>query len=165
MGLLVCSFVFLPFSEPAWVFNSPISLSGAARPKGSEFACLPRRVSQPTEVENTARGINGDRAVISKAPLALPRHRRGCTGACETSSFIARSQASHPQAPVPLSLAVPPCWGTKTNVALWPASPARRTGGWTACSRLSAKKPSATFFVSICFKHVPLGYQHLVCAS
>lgn len=54
MSLLVCSLVFLPFSEPARVLNSPVSLSGTAHSKGSEFACLPRKVSQLTEVESTA---------------------------------------------------------------------------------------------------------------
>lgn len=46
MGLLVCSFVFLTLSEPAWVLSSPISLSETGHPKGSEFACLLRKVSQ-----------------------------------------------------------------------------------------------------------------------
>lgn len=54
MGLLPCSFVFLPFSEPARVLSSPVSLSGTAQPNGSEFACLPRKVSQSTGGENTA---------------------------------------------------------------------------------------------------------------
>lgn len=54
MGLFVCSFVFLTFSEPARVLSSPISLFETGHPKGSEFACLLRKVSQSNKVENTA---------------------------------------------------------------------------------------------------------------
>lgn len=161
----VCSFVFLPFSEPARVLNSPISLSGTAHPKGSESACLPRKVSQLTEVGNTAEASTFTELLSVKVLL----HFCGTWGDArervsqmppltKTSSSIA-----HPQAPVPPSLAVPPCWGTETNVALRATSPAWRAGGQTACSSLSEKKPSTSSFVNICSKHVPLGYQCPVC--
>lgn len=160
MGLLVYSFVFLAFSEPAKVLSSPISLSETGHPKGSEFACLLRKVSQSDRGWKYSRDINVHRAVISKGPPALLWHMRGCTWACEpdapinskNSSPVSCSHDSHPQAPVHLSVAVPPSQGTESHAALQAESPAQ-WGRWN-----QAPPPQATPL-----KHVPLGYQHLVC--
>lgn len=152
MGLLCCSFVILPFSEPARVLNFPVSLSGTAHPNGSKFACLPRKVSQSTEGENTAEPSICTE-LLSPSSLALLWHK-GCTWArcplyTKDQQFYHLSQAEHSQAPAPLGLTMPLCWGTEANVALWAASPARGEGGQIACSSLSAKKQSTTSSVNI----------------
>lgn len=99
------SFVFLTFSEPARVLSSPISLSETGHPKGSEFACLLRKAKQSNRGWKYSGDISVHRAVISKCPLALLWHMRGCTWACKpdvpinskSSSSISCSQEATPR--------------------------------------------------------------------
>lgn len=170
MGLLVCSFVFLPFF---WAYQSaqiPSFPAWNSSPQRVRICMFTKKSQSDDRGWKYSRGSNAHRAVTSKGPLALLWHMRGRMRAWEpdapfnskTTSSIACSQTGHPQAPAPLSLAMPPCWGTETNVAPRAASPAWQAGGRMAHSSLSTKKPSTTSFVNICFKHVPLRYQHLV---
>jgi len=160
MGLLVCSFVFLPFSEPARVLNSPVSPSGTAPPRGSEFACLPRKVRQPAAAVNTAEASLCAELLSAKVPRVAAT-REGHTGACQPGAQLLQGRQLH--RPFPGHQPRGTVWGTGTSAARRAASPTWRAGGQTTSSGPRTMKPSTTSCINACFSHVSLGYQHLVC--
>lgn len=137
MGLLACSFVFLPFSEPARVLNSPVFLLWTSHSKGSEFACLPRKVSQLTEVENTAEA-----SMFSKLlSVNIILHYRDTWGDTCAPDAPFNSKTSSPIVPSSGCMAVPKPYIPSHQSP--PSFHATFLGHWNRCSTTGCKPSSA----------------------